>query len=114
MQQTQTQLPVLTLMRCEVDSDSTVLEFSCDFNVVTAGDGLWGCEAGRVVNVTNIVFVTNAMDGEVYTHISVGHNSTWDIYTDTGFETAISEALRCEVTFTEQGMQEDECASMET
>ena len=103
----------LSLMSMEVDSDYTSVEYSCDFNVVTAGDGLWGCEAGRVVNVTNIVVVTNAYEDTVSVMVNVGHNSTWDIYTDSGFETAISEALRCNVRFTEQGMQEDECASME-
>ena len=41
------------------------------------------------------------------------HDSTWDIYTDYGFAAAISKALGYEVRFTEQGMQDDYCASME-
>jgi beta-lactamase class D len=57
--------------------------------------------------------VTNAYEDAVSVMVNVEHNSTWDIYTDTGFESAISAALGFAVTFTEQGMQEDELASME-
>ena len=37
-----------------------------------------------------------------------------NIYTDNGFEKAISNLLGFEVQFTEQGMQDDGYASMET
>lgn len=103
----------LTLKHMTVDSDYTSVDYACEFNVTTAGDGLWGCEAGREIKVTGISVVTNAYDDNVSVMVNVTHNSTWDIYTDSGFETAISEALGFNVTFTEQGMQEDELASME-
>ena len=103
----------LTLTRFEKDSDFIAQDFACDFVVTTAGDGLWGCEAGRKINVSGITIINNIYDGEVYTMVNVTHDSTWDIYTDTGFEEAISEAVGFAVTFTEQGMQEDELASME-
>jgi len=103
----------LTLTRFERDTDSIITDFACDFTVTTAGDGLWGCEAGRRVHCTGITIINNIYDGEVYTMVNVTHDSTWDIYTDTGFEEAISEAVGFAVTFTEQGMQEDELASME-
>ena len=103
----------LTLTRFERDTDSIITDFACDFTVETAGDGLWGCEAGRVINVSGITIINNIYDGEVYTMVNVTHNSTWDIYTDSGFEEAISEAVGFAVSFTEQGMQEDEFASME-
>ncbi|NCZ60308.1 MAG: hypothetical protein EBX71_09275 [Betaproteobacteria bacterium] len=45
--------------------------------------------------------------------VDVAHDSTWDIYTDTAFESAVSGALGFDVGFTEQGMQEDGVASME-
>ena len=45
--------------------------------------------------------------------IDVAHDTTWDIYTDSGFESAISKVLGYDVTFTEQGMQQDNYASME-
>lgn len=97
----------------QVDSDYTAVQYTCKFTVVCAGDGLWGCEAGRRVNVTGINVVTNAYEDSVNVQISVEHDSTWDIYTDTAFEAAISSALGFPVRFTEQGMQEDEIASME-
>ena len=103
----------LTLTSFERDADYTAQAFDCDFTVTTAGDGLWGCEAGRKVHVTGISIVTNAYDNEVGVMVNVAHDSTWDIYTDTAFERAISEAIGFEVRFTEQGMQEDELASME-
>jgi hypothetical protein len=52
----------------------------------------------------------------VYTSIEVTHtgkDGSWRIYTDTGFEEAVSELLGTDVSFTEQGMQEDGVASME-
>ena len=97
----------------EKHSDSTVVRFDCDFTVTTAGDGLWGCEAGRRVHVSAIDVVTNAFGDDAVVHISVTHDSDWDIYTDTAFERAISEALGCKVSFTEQGMQDEGIASME-
>jgi hypothetical protein len=103
----------LTLVRYEIETDCVISEFACDFTVTTAGDGLWGCEADRKINVTGVCIVHNVFDEEVYTQVNVTHNSTWDIYTDTGFESAISEAVGFGVRFTEQGMQEDEIASME-
>jgi hypothetical protein len=46
-------------------------------------------------------------------HVGVAHDTTWNIYTDTGFEKAISDVLGFDVAFTEAGMQQDESASME-
>jgi hypothetical protein len=103
----------LTLVRFERDVDCIITEFACDFNVTTAGDGLWGCEAGRVINVTGITVINNIYEQEYYTMVNVAHDSTWDIYTDSAFEEAISNAVGFAVRFTEQGMQEDEFASME-
>ena len=103
----------LTLVRFEKETDCIVQDFACAFTVTTAGDGLWGCEAGRKIKVTGISIVTNTYDDELYVQVNVTHNSTWDIYTDSAFEAAISEAVGFAVTFTEQGMQEDEFASME-
>lgn len=103
----------LTFKNIDIDEHYTAIEFSCDFTVVTAGDGLWNCEAGRIVHVTGISVVTNAAEDNTYVTVSVTHDSTWDIYTDTAFEEAISAALGKTVTFTEQGMQDDELASME-
>jgi hypothetical protein len=97
----------------QVDSDCTIVHYTCNFTVTTAGDGTWCCEAGRKVNVTNISVITNAFDDDINVQVNVKHNSTWDIYTDTAFETAISDALGFDVQFTEQGMQDNKFASLE-
>jgi hypothetical protein len=103
----------LTFKNIDIDKYYTTHEYSCDFTVTTAGDGYWGCEEGRVVHVTGISVVTSAVEDNACVTITVAHDSTWDIYTDTAFEAAISAALGKAVTFTEQGMQDDELASME-
>jgi len=81
------------------------------FTVTLAGDSIWGYKGPQAVTVTDISVYTDEDDG--YTSIEVEHNTTWDIYTDSGFESAISKALGYDVQFTEQGMQEDGAASME-
>ena len=81
------------------------------FTVTLAGDSIWGYEGPQTVTVTDIsVYTDEDFD---YTSISVEHDTTWEIYTDTGFEKAISDELGYEVQFTEQGMQQDGVASME-
>ena len=48
-----------------------------------------------------------------YRKVEVEHDGPWSIYTDSGFEQEISKMVGFEVSFTEQGMQEDGMASME-
>ena len=79
------------------------------FVVALAGDSIWGCDI-ETVTVSDISVYE---DEDGYKSISVEHDATWNIYTDTGFERAISERLGYAVQFTEQGMQEDGVASME-
>ena len=94
----------------QIDANETAERYTADFTVTLAGDGLWGAEAGRVVHVTGATVIR---EGNAVQHVSVTHNSTWDIYTDTAFEHAISDALGFTVFFTEQGMQDNAYASME-
>jgi len=94
----------------QIDTNETAERYTADFTVTLAGDGLWGAEAGRVVHVTGATVVREA---DEVLHVSVTHDSTWDIYTDTAFEHAISDALGFAVFFTEQGMQDNCYASME-
>jgi hypothetical protein len=88
------------------------------FTVELAGDSIWDYEGAKTVTVNSITVETFEDDANEFMHdyksIYVGHDTTWEIYTDSGFERAISEALGYDVTFTEQGMQEDGFASMET
>ena len=89
-----------------------------------AGDGLWGAEAGRSVTLTG--FEVTYMNSETYEpcsehddhavigHVSVEHDSTWDVYTDSAFQEAAANYTNCMgLDFTEQGMQADNLASME-
>ena len=108
----------LTLRNTETvadDCETTVIEnYAAEGTVTLAGDSIWGYEGKSVVRVDG-VRVRNITweDGDTSTMVDVEHDTTWNIYTDTGFEDAISAALGLEVTFTEQGMQEDNYASME-
>lgn len=96
-----------------LDADTVVTSFDVEGSVTLAGGSLWGDTAGRVVNVTSISIVQERYDEGFYTTVDVAHDSTWDIYTDSSFERAVSEALGFDVAFTEQGMQEDCVASLE-
>jgi hypothetical protein len=88
-----------------------MLDIKFPFVVTLAGDSIWDYAGPQTVTVTDVSVYTDEDDG--YTSISVEHDTTWDIYTDSGFESAISAALGYDVQFTEQGMQEDGVASME-
>ena len=107
-------MQTLRLVSISKEADCVAYDFNCDFVVLTAGDGLWGCEAGRRVRVTGIHILHNSWtEGSIASSVHVAHDTTWDIYTDTAFERAISDAIGFSVGFTEQGMQEDNLASME-
>jgi len=104
---------MLKLIKTHVDEDLVIKHYEADFAVELAGDSIWSDTAGKVVQVTGITVLEEAYDYEVSRMVNVVHDAGWDIYTDTGFERAISEALGYAVVFTEQGMQEDGVASLE-
>jgi len=79
--------------------------------VTLAGDSIWGYTGPKTVTISDIAVYEHEDDG--YTSIEVEHDTTWNIYTDTGFESAVSNLLGYDVQFTEQGMQQDGIASME-
>jgi hypothetical protein len=79
------------------------------------GTSIWDydyAKEGTQVKVTHIG-VTEYDDEDYGKSIYVTHDKGWEIYTDRGFEQSISSVLGFDVTFTEQGMQDDELASME-
>ena len=88
-----------------------------------AGDSIWDKEGENPkqikvdsISITNPYEAGSYMDDEEddgYRQVNVEHDGPWSIYTDSGFEKAISELVGFEVDFTEQGMQEDGMASME-
>jgi len=111
----------LTLACTDTDEDSVSTTYDCNVEVELAGDSIWDCEI-EAVTVTSIhIHETFYEDGDSSIHITVCYNvdgdteyeGSWRMYTDSGFEAAISALLGTDVTFTEQGMQDDGYASME-
>ena len=104
---------MLKLIRTHTDEETVVKQYEADFAVALAGDSIWSDTSGKVVQVTGITVLEDTYEDEVSRMVYVAHDAGWDIYTDSGFEAAVSEALGYSVVFTEQGMQEDGLASME-
>jgi len=113
----------LTLAGTETNTDSISTTYDCNVEVQLAGDSIWDCEI-EAVTVTSVHIHEqwwDELDGDSSIHITVCYNvngdeeyeDSWRLYTDTGFSDAISALLGTDVMFTEQGMQEDGCASME-
>ena len=101
------------------DYKSNVTRYDVEGYAVCDYSGLWGYDGDAKVAVTAIeVREDTYEDGDTSTMIYVEHDAggcgDWRIYTDKGFEESISTALGFDVTFTEQGMQDDGIASMET
>ena len=102
---------MLTTDRVINDDDCVTTIYKCDALIECDGTSIWSNTAGVVVHVTEI----NAHKyANGYTVVYALHNAGWEIYTDKGFEQGISKLLGYNVSFTEQGMQEDEVASLET
>jgi hypothetical protein len=110
----------LTLANTETDEDSISTTYDCNVEVQLAGDSIWDCEI-EAVTITSIHIHETFDDEDSSIHITVCYNvdgdeeyeDSWRLYTDSGFSDAISALLGTDVMFTEQGMQEDGCASME-
>ena len=104
---------MLKLAHVEIDDSYVTYNFDCDFVAMCDGSSIWEDTNNKQVRVTGISVTHNVYDETIGTSVYVTHDSNWEIYTDRGFETAISNALGFEVAFTEQGMQDDELASLE-
>jgi len=81
------------------------------FTVELAGNSLWDYTGPSTVTVSGIHI--EAEEDSNYKLVSVIHDTDWRIYTDTGFARAISEVVGFAVDWTEQGMQDDEYATLE-
>jgi len=106
------------------EDDTTNTEYECKVKVQLAGDSIWDCDIEEVtITSIHIAETDYCGDGDISTHIAVCYDvdgvsgeeveGSWRLYTDSGFEEAVSELLGCSVSFTEQGMQDDGYASME-
>ena len=112
----------LTLVGVTQDDDTTNTEYKCKVKVHLAGDSLWDCDI-ETVTITSIHIAETDYDGDSSIHIAVCYDvdgvdgadveGSWRMYTDSGFEDAVSTLLGTSVSFTEQGMQDDGYASME-
>jgi hypothetical protein len=115
----------LKLVGVTTEDDTTNTEYKCNVEVQLAGDSIWDCEL-ETVTVTSIhISETDWGDGSGDTsiHIAVCYDvdgvsgeeveGSWRMYTDSGFSDAISALLGTDVSYTEQGMQDDGYASME-
>lgn len=106
----------LKLVGVTQKDDTTNTEYKCNVKVQLAGDSMWDCNLKTVTIKEIHIAETDYGDGDISTHIEVVHtgkDNSWRIYTDSGFEEAVSELLGTSVSFTEQGMQSDGYASME-
>ena len=104
-----------TTVERDEDEGMTYTSYDVEGSAVLAGDSIWEYDYdkhGDTVRVTHIG-VTEYDDEDYGKSIYVTHEAGWRIYTDSGFEQAISEVLGYNVIFTEQGMQDDGLASME-
>ena len=104
---------MLKLAHVEIDDSYVTYNFDCDFVATCDGSSIWEDTNNKQVRVTGISVTHNVYDDSIGTSVYVTHDSNWEIYTDRGFETAISKVLGFDVQFTEQGMQDDELASLE-
>ena len=101
---------------CNVAQTNTnITEHSVTGKVQLAGDSIWGYTGPSTVDVTGVQVIETVYtdDNTTSTLVNVTHNTTWDIYTDSAFENAISKLVGFAVQFTEQGMQDDNYASLE-
>jgi len=105
------------------DDETTCTDYECNVEVQLAGDSIWDCTLDTVT-IKSISIAETVDDDYINRHIGVCYNvdgfddgealeDSWRIYTDSGFEEAVSELLGYTVFFTEQGMQDDGYASME-
>jgi len=99
-------------------NDIRILEFDVPIFVSCDGTSLWEETRGMVGEVNRIKVRVDADAG--WALIDVYHTfPTWRIYTDGGFEVAVSKILSDHigrgviVYFTEYGMQDNGIASME-
>ena len=100
------------------DEGTTYTSYDVEGYAELDGTSIWDydyAKHGMQVKVTHIGVTEGDEneDGYAYKSIYVTHEAGWQIYTDRGFEASISEVLGYDVMFTEQGMQDDELASME-
>ena len=103
------------------DADESVTEaegtrtIKVNKNIDLAGDSIWqGKDRGEEVTYKTFVHEIKIFtDEDGYMSVTVKHEGPWTIYTDSGFEQEISGIIGTDVSFSEQGMQDDGMAHLE-
>ena len=73
--------------------------------VTLSGDSLWReSTEEEIVTIDRITIREYDIDEYHYFDVYVSHDADWRIYTDSGFERAISDAIGHEVRWSEMGM----------
>ena len=99
--------------RIDMRQNETERTIESRIAIETAGDSYWRESGSEIVSIHSITIREYDMDDEHYFDVYVRHDSEWTIYTASGFERAISDAIGHEVRWSEQGMQEDGMAHLE-
>jgi hypothetical protein len=118
----QTMSKQLTQTSVETDEDMITTTYTCDVEIVLAGDSIWDCDIERV-QLKTICVTVGVEDSDYDGYVSINayyevdgdaeYEDSWRMYTDSGFTDAVSELLGYDVSYTEQGMQDDGMASLE-
>ena len=95
------------------DEGTTYTSYDVEGYAELDGTSIWDYDYDKHSMRVNVTHIGVTEYDEGYKSIYVTHDAGWQIYTDRGFEDSISSVLGFDVGFTEQGMQDDEMASME-
>ena len=101
-----------------IRNNTVLMNLGEDGKIKLDGSSIWTDTNNMVVNVERIEWEHGFEwdDENEYSNsvnVWVEHSGPWEIYTDKGFERAISKLVGCEVSFSEQGMQEPGKAHLE-
>ena len=103
---------VNTEVTTDEDTGATITTHTVEGSAVLNEDSIWEYNYEKHGNTLRVNSIT-IIEEDDYTLVNVVHEGSWRVYTDSGFEESISAVLGFDVMFTEQGMQDDNFASME-
>lgn len=95
------------------NNDFVIIKFNAPHKIELKGDSIWLDEDLQEVEITEIRYKVDDCEGIQSINVNVIHNSTWKIYTDSGFEESISRLIGYDVSFSEQGNQSNGNAHLE-
>ena len=89
-----------TSVETDGNETNTFTTYETTGSVKLAMDSIWDYEGADTVNVSSIQIIDSVdnEDGTSWKQVNVEHDAKWEIYTDSGFENAISEAINLDVS----------------